>query len=108
MKSTGKTLAGFVVVLAAFAAIDSAAAQRATLKAPTPADWAAMAKLPDLTGVWERVGGGGGARGAVGPSLTSEYAARRDAYRAAAREDNETANCLPPGMPGIMGQPYPM
>jgi hypothetical protein len=24
------------------------------------------------------------------------------------REDNETANCLPPGMPGIMGQPYPM
>jgi hypothetical protein len=23
-------------------------------------------------------------------------------------EDNTTANCLPPGMPGIMGQPYPM
>ena len=23
-------------------------------------------------------------------------------------EDNATANCLPPGMPGIMGQPYPM
>jgi hypothetical protein len=23
-------------------------------------------------------------------------------------EDNYTANCLPPGMPGIMGQPYPM
>ena len=23
-------------------------------------------------------------------------------------EDNSTANCLPPGMPGIMGQPYPM
>jgi hypothetical protein len=23
-------------------------------------------------------------------------------------EDSATANCLPPGMPGIMGQPYPM
>jgi hypothetical protein len=40
--------------------------------------------------------------------LTPEYAARRDALRAQAREDNETANCLPPGMPGIMNQPYPM
>src|SRR5207244_2023490 len=24
------------------------------------------------------------------------------------REDSAAANCLPPGMPGIMGQPYPM
>ena len=23
-------------------------------------------------------------------------------------EDGPSANCLPPGMPGIMGQPYPM
>jgi hypothetical protein len=97
---------------------------------PTAADWAALAKLPDLTGVWEAAlgGGGGGARGAgaapaagrgaapagargatpAGPQLTPEYAAKRDALRAQAREDNETANCLPPGMPGIMNQPYPM
>lgn len=40
--------------------------------------------------------------------LTPEYEARRRAYQAQNREDNETANCLPPGMPGIMGQPYPM
>ncbi len=44
----------------------------------------------------------------AGPQLTPEYAAKRDALRAQAREDNETANCLPPGMPGIMNQPYPM
>ncbi len=25
-----------------------------------------------------------------------------------AEEDNQSANCLPPGMPGIMSQPYPM
>jgi hypothetical protein len=38
--------------------------------------------------------------------LTPEYEAKRRAYQAP--EDNATANCLPPGMPGIMTQPYPM
>jgi hypothetical protein len=33
---------------------------------------------------------------------------RLAAAKAPQPEDNETANCLPPGMPGIMGQPYPM
>jgi hypothetical protein len=86
--------------------------QRFTTKPPTAVDWAALAKLPDFTGVWER-GGGGGARGARGaaparPAYTPEYEAKRRAFQAAAPEDSETANCLPPGMPGIMTQPYPM
>ncbi|MEO8096362.1 MAG: hypothetical protein ABI811_01580 [Acidobacteriota bacterium] len=55
---------------------------------------------------------GGGAR-ASGPSLTPAYAAKAQeqakALAATTRpEDNLTANCLPPGLPGIMGQPYPM
>jgi hypothetical protein len=88
----------------------SAAAQKVATKAPTAADWAALAKLPDFTGVWERGGGGGAGRGAApaGPSLTPEYEARRKAYQASAPEDSEAANCLPAGMPGIMTQPYPM
>jgi hypothetical protein len=108
-------------------------------KPPTAADWAALAKLPDLTGVWEATtvgrGGGGGATpagqatgaragtpapgaarqgGAAraggpprGPQLTPEYAARKRELDARGAEDTDTANCLPPGMPGIMGQPYP-
>ena len=104
-------------------------AQQFVSKAPTPADWAALAKLPDFSGVWERagVGGGGnpvfgtapapgrgaapqrGARGTAGPSFTPQYEAMRAAAaRAPQPEDNSTANCLPPGMPGIMNQPYPM
>jgi hypothetical protein len=116
-------------------------AQDYTSKPPTAADWAALATLPDFTGVWEtgpagggtRAGGaapagaanavgrgvGGGARTAAagrgraagppaGPPLTPEYAAKRKARLDAAPEDNQSANCLPPGMPGIMGQPYPM
>jgi len=110
-------------------------AQQFTQKAPTPADWTALAKLPDFTGVWERVGVGAGgnpvfgtppaagnrgaapqrgaapaARGAAtAPLFTPQYEAMRAAAaREPQPEDNSTANCLPPGMPGIMGQPYPM
>src|SRR6185436_7728563 len=56
-------------------------------KAPTAADWAALAKLPDFTGVWElsfgggRGGGRGAARGAgaipQGPQLTAAATAKR-------------------------------
>ena len=82
---------------------------------PTAADWAALAKLPDFSGVWE-AGGGGGGRGArggrggapSGPQLTAAAEATRKTLQANRAEDNQTANCLPPGMPGIMGQPYPM
>ena len=81
------------------------------LKAPTAADWTALSKLPDFTGVWEQTfGGGGRGRGAApaGPQLTPAYAEKRRAIVARGAEDKESANCLPPGMPGIMGQPYPM
>jgi hypothetical protein len=89
-----------------------AIAQRVTPGAPVAADWAALGKLPDFTGVWEtgpRGGRGarGGGRGSA-PALTAEYAARRAAALANPPEDGPAANCLPPGMPGIMGQPYPM
>ena len=90
-----------------------ATAQTAAAKtAPTGADWSALAKLPDFTGVWEIGPGGGGGRGRgaapQGPSLTPAAAAKRKELQSLGREDNQTANCVPPGMPGIMGQPYPM
>ncbi len=98
--------------------------------APTAADWAALAKLPDFTGVWEGPLGGGslvippGAAKAAPqktastskfPSfpmpkplpLTPDWAAKVQALRAHAGQDTTAANCLPPGMPEIMGQPYP-
>jgi hypothetical protein len=141
------------LLLGAFLAVS----QQHVYKAPTAADWAALAKLPDFSGVWERgtVGTGGNgnaafgpqptrganpgaapARGAAtaagqrgdgagqraagrgqraggggrgGPSFKPEYEAMRAAAaRVPQPEDNSTANCLPPGMPGIMSQPYPM
>src|SRR6059058_1273412 len=118
----------FGVIVALLASGPAAVAQTTVRKAPTEADWAAIAKLPDFTGVWE-VGLGGpppgrgtgvpappparGGRGRAGgipagPQLTPAYAEKRRANLAKGAEDNQTANCLPPGMPGIMGQPYPM
>ena len=152
MHNTRRMSLGLVAVALATAAGAPAFAQSPTLKAPTAADWTAMARLPDFNGVWETGGGGGGGaaqrgaaraggappadaaaaagnRGAApgpaaarrggagagagagrggGPSLTPEYAARRAALLANPPEDSQAANCLPPGMPGIMGQPYPM
>jgi hypothetical protein len=107
-------------LLAAAVAGVPASAQQAKPTPPTAADWTALAKLPDFTGVWEvSFGppggrGGGAGRGAraggppAGPQLTPAYAEKRRARMANPPEDSQAANCLPPGMPGIMGQPYPM
>ncbi|MGC2333263.1 MAG: hypothetical protein WA581_17550 [Candidatus Acidiferrales bacterium] len=98
--------------------------------APTAADWAALAKLPDFTGVWEEPLGGtslvippGAAKANPQETaskskfptfpmrqplpLTPDWAAKVQLLRARAGEDTTAANCLPPGMPEIMGQPYP-
>jgi hypothetical protein len=93
------------------AAVVASAQTEHVYKAPTPADWTALATLPDFSGVWE-IGGGGGGRGrggaAAGPQLTPAAEARRKELQSRPSQDSQTANCLPPGMPGIMGQPYPM
>src|SRR5262249_19761938 len=44
----------------------TAPAQQNISKAPTAADWSALAKLPDFNGVWERAGVGGGGNAAFG------------------------------------------
>jgi len=119
MASAGKILVGFILASLLFGL--PAAAQKATRPAPAPADWAALAKLPDFNGVWEVAPPGAAGRGAgqprargvsggiAAPSLTPAYAAKAQALaREPKPEDNQSANCLPPGMPAIMGQPYPI
>jgi hypothetical protein len=73
--------------------------------------WAAIAKLPPITGVYEtarlRDGPKDGQRDRP-PVFTAKAAAEQAAYKARQAEDTDAANCLPPGMPAIMGQPYPI
>jgi hypothetical protein len=123
----------FLMGLGSALVATTAMTQWAVYEQPTAADWTALAELPDFSGVWER-GGGGRGRGAAagatgagraagpgagagpgraagggrgGASPTPEYAALRDQLRAS-QGPNQMANCLPPAMPGIMSQPYPM
>ena len=111
-----------VVLLALASAVlaSTAIAQGFKRPAPTAADWAALAKLPDFNGVWEIAMGPAPATRIINPaigvppmrptplSLTPAYEAKRQVLMAHGEEDNQSANCLPPGMPGIMSQPYPM
>jgi len=113
--------AALVLGLAACAISSASFAQGFKRPAPTAADWAALAKLPDFTGVWEvSMGPAPSTSRIINPaigvpsmrpttlSLTPAYEAKRQQLMAHAEEDNQSANCLPPGMPGIMSQPYPM
>ncbi len=75
-------------------------------------EYAALAKLPDLSGIWYPDWAAlFGARGNQ-PQLTPAAKAKLDAYTAKYKEHGPPlyaqAACLPPGMPGIMGQPFPI
>ena len=69
--------------------------------------WAVLAKLPDWTGVWEVDWRNSRHMPARAPmKLTPEWQAKADAFRAAQKQgenvQSEAANCVPPGLPGIM------
>lgn len=102
-----------VVKLLGIALLSASAACWCAASAPAGESWASIAKLPDFGGVWELVfrPPGNGPRPQA-PAFTPDYAAKLKAYEAeqakGEHQDNPTANCLPPGMPGIMNQPYPM
>ena len=72
--------------------------------------WAAIAKLPQITGIYEAArlknAPKDGQRD-LPPVLAPKAAAEQAAYRARKLDDTDAANCLPPGMPIIMGQPIP-
>jgi hypothetical protein len=100
-------------LLAAVVAGFAGCAKPPAAAAPAHPQWNALGDLPDWTGVWEidwRNTRGSPPRPAM--KLTPEYQQRLDAWRKAqAKGENlqsEGANCVPPGLPGIMSQPYPI
>jgi hypothetical protein len=107
--------AAAVAALGLAIAAPTLAADYPPAKTPAPADWAALAKWPDFTtGVWQidwgalfRPGGR-----PVPPTLTPDYDAKEKAFVAGQSKgenvQNENANCVPPGVPGIMQMPYPL
>jgi hypothetical protein len=103
-----------VTVLAVLAC--AIAGMVACTKSPAPAgnpQWSALAALPDWSGVWEidwRNTRGSPPKPAM--KLNPVYQQRLDAYKKAQEKgenlQSQGANCVPPGLPGIMTQPYPI
>jgi hypothetical protein len=99
------------------AAMAGARAESASSASAHPAEraqsWAALARLPDWQGIWEldwqhnpRL------MMQAPPELLPAAQAKLTAYRKAQGQGENLqpvqANCLPPGMPQIMTQPYPI
>ncbi|MGH8149570.1 MAG: hypothetical protein ACRETB_06285 [Steroidobacteraceae bacterium] len=103
----------------AAAAAPAAAAARAAPHSRYPGDqgltWAQIAKLPDWQGIWQldwehhlRLLGGMSPEHDLTPKAKAYYTAFRGKQKFGEDVQPQTANCLPPGMPQIMAQPYPV
>jgi hypothetical protein len=86
------------------------------IAAPAATEWAALAKLPDWSGVWQptfmRPAPGEKRGPPPKPVLTPAAQKLADAFEEGKKHgenlQNQLANCVPPGMPGIMSMPYPI
>lgn len=110
-----RALAGAgALAMAAAAPAQESAGQTAI---PRADGYAELERLPDWSGVWNPdwsllFAPGGGRQAPAQPRLTPEAQEKLDAFRKRQQEHgvDQTAqiNCIPPGMPGIMRQPYPI
>ncbi len=77
--------------------------------------WAQVAKLPDWQGIWQldwehnlSLLGGMSPEEDLTPKAEAEYTSFISKQKFGEDVQPQTANCLPPGMPQIMTQPYPI
>lgn len=103
--------AAALAVLAAPVSAQDEAVPAAVHVDPRP-QYAAIAQLPDWHGVWAPDWMVTNQNRRLAPQFTPEAAATVAAYRAAQeRGENlqgQVANCVPPGVPNVMSQPYPI
>lgn len=105
---TGVCTAALVLMMAqapAALAQDAHVPDRATA-------YAEAAELPNWTGIWYPDWAALFSNRAVPPVLTPQAQVAYDAYLESIRENGPNqeaqAQCLPPGIPGVMQQPYPI
>jgi len=101
------------------AAPDSASTKTTPSETPSKENspYAQLAKLPDWSGVWEPMRFARPSAGETPPAppkLTPAYAGQYAAFEEKNKSTpginfvSEVANCVPPGVPGSMQQPYPI
>lgn len=101
-----------VALLASGAAMLAVSGSSFAQEAPRATAYESVAKWPDWSGVWSPGVGAGSRTTPTPPKLTPAAQATVDAFNAGkARGENlqnDAANCVPNGMPGIMRLPYPI
>lgn len=105
--------AGAALLLAIPAgAQDPAAAASAPYKPPRATGYQEALALPDWTGIWYPDWAALFSDRARPPALTPAAQAKFDAYQKSVAEtgpnQEQQVKCLPPGLPGLMQQPYPI
>jgi hypothetical protein len=112
--SLGVVVACLAVAAGAISAEAGAEAGKAGAAWPK-GQYSQLDRLPDWGGVWVlSMGRGAGGAPAADPKPRGEYLAAYEAYRKEVSENNgmvrkEYSNCLPPGMPRMMGSgQYPI
>jgi hypothetical protein len=111
MTKTGLSLTvSWALAALAGSALAAEAAKPGTGAAYPKGQYAALDRLPDWGGVWVLSRGrpAPGAPPAEQPKLKGEYLAKYQAWQNEARSNNgqarkEVSNCMPPGMPNMMG-----
>jgi hypothetical protein len=114
-------LVSVVAGISCLLAVSTVSAAQPAPAAKAAAAWpkggyAALDRLPDWGGVWvlSRARPVAGAPAAEPPKLKGKFRTDYEAWQKAARENNgmarrETSNCMPPGMPRMMGSAqYPI
>jgi hypothetical protein len=109
-RSIAVTACSALLTMSAHTAEAGADAQAKTGAAWPKGQYAALDRAPDWGGVWvlNRSRPAAGAPLPEQPRLKGEYLDRYLAWQKQVRENNgvvrrETSNCMPPGMPGMMG-----
>lgn len=97
-----------IAVPAAVAAQPAASDEPSYPAAHPKGKYATLEKLPDWGGVWVLAGRGPNTPAREQPVLKGEYLAHYEDWRRQVRENNGLApksvsNCMPPGMPAMMG-----
>ncbi len=105
----GASLLGLALAAPSSGASEDAVEHAGAASSDQGRTWAQIAKLPNWQGIWQPEFG----INLAGPkSLTPAAEAKYVAYKKAQTQGEDLqpvqANCLPPGMPQIMIQPYPI
>ena len=104
-----------VLGMAALAAASPLVAQDSDAAVPRATHYSEVTAWPDFTGVWNpdwSILFGRDGRRPSNPVFTPEAQEALDAFRELQEREGVDqflqVNCIPPGMPGIMRQPYPI